>query len=109
MNNKFIPFISVLMTISMIVFVTLQLYWIKELYSALNQDFSNKVYSALESSALKAQEMEAEKYLNIDNKNFGKTVVDSSNLPTQTYIQQNSDSANRTTITFQKSIVRHII
>ena len=105
MNNKFIPFISVLMTISMIVFVTLQLYWIKELYSALNQDFSNKVYSALESSALKAQEMEAEKYLNIDNKNFGKTVVDSSNLPTQTYIQQNSDSANRTTITFQKSIV----
>ena len=105
MNNKFIPFISVLMTISMIVFVTLQLYWIKELYSALNQDFSNKVYSALESSALKAQEMEAEKYLNIDNKNFGKTVVDSSNQPTQTYIQQNSDSANRTTITFQKSIV----
>lgn len=105
MNNKFIPFISVLMTISMIVFVTLQLYWIKELYSALNQDFSNKVYSALESSALKAQEMEVEKYLNIDNKNFGKTVVDSSNLPTQTYIQQNSDSANRTTITFQKSIV----
>lgn len=105
MNNKFIPFISVLMTISMIVFVALQLYWIKELYSALNQDFSNKVYSALESSALKAQEMEVEKYLNIDNKNFGKTVVDSSNLPTQTYIQQNSDSANRTTITFQKSIV----
>lgn len=105
MNNKFIPFISVLMTISMIVFVTLQLYWIKELYSALNQDFSNKVYSALESSAMKAQEMEVEKYLNIDNKNFGKTVVDSSNLPTQTYIQQNSDSANRTTITFQKSIV----
>lgn len=93
------------MTISMIVFVTLQLYWIKELYSALNQDFSNKVYSALESSALKSQEMEAEKYLNLDNKNFGKTVVDSSNLPTQTYIQQNSDSANRTTITFQKSIV----
>lgn len=107
MNNKFIPFISVLMTISMIVFVSLQLYWIKELYSALNQDFSNKVYSALESSALKTQEMEVEKYLNQDYRNFAKNVVDSSNQPTQTYIQQNSDSANKMTITFQKSIVEN--
>ena len=72
MNNKFIPFISVLMTISMIVFVTLQLYWIKELYSALNQDFSNKVYSALESATLKTQQLEVDKYLNQDYKNFGK-------------------------------------
>lgn len=105
MNNKFIPFISVLMTISMIVFVTLQLYWIKELYSALNQDFSNKVYSSLESAALKTQQLEVDKYLNQDYKNFGKNIIDSSNQPTQTYIQQNSDSANRSTITFQKSIV----
>ena len=107
MNNKFIPFISVLMTISMIVFVTLQLYWIKELYSALNQDFSNKVYSALESATLKTQQLEVEKYLNQDYKNFGKNVIDSSNLPTQTYIQQNSDSANISTLTFQKSIVEN--
>ena len=95
------------MTISMIVFVTLQLYWIKELYSALNQDFSNKVYSALESSSKKMQLLEVEKYLNQDNKNLGKTIIDSSNQPTQTYIQQNSDSANKTTITFQKSIVEN--
>ncbi|MDQ0476041.1 HAMP domain-containing sensor histidine kinase [Chryseobacterium gotjawalense] len=107
MNNKFIPFISVLMTISMIVFVTLQLYWIKELYSALNQDFSNKVYSSLESSALKVSQLEVDKYLNQDFKNFGKNVVDSSNQPTQTYIQQNSDSANTSTLTFQKSIVEN--
>lgn len=107
MNNKFIPFISVLMTISMIVFVTLQLYWIKELYSALNQDFSNKVYSSLENSAYKVSQLEVEKFLNEDNKNFAKTVIDSSNKPTQTYIQQNSDSANRTTITFQKSIIEN--
>lgn len=107
MSNKFIPFISVLMTISMIVFVTLQLYWIKELYSALNQDFSNKVYSSLESSALKVSQLEVDKYLNQDFKNFGKNVVDSSNQPTQTYIQQNSDSANTSTLTFQKSIVEN--
>ena len=107
MNNRFIPFISVLMTISMIVFVSLQLYWIKELYSALNQDFSNKVYAAMETSALKTQQMEVEKYLNQDYKNFASNVIDSSQLPTQTYIQQNSDSANRSTITFQKSIVEN--
>jgi len=107
MNNKFIPFISVLMTISMIVFVTLQLYWLKELYSALNQDFSNKVYSSMESSALKITQLENEKYLNQDFKNFGKSVVDSSNKPTQTYIQQNSDAGNRETVIFQKSIVEN--
>ena len=107
MSNKFIPFISVLMTISMIVFVTLQLYWIKELYSALNQDFSNKVYSSLESSAMKVSQLEVDKYLNQDFKNFGKNVVDSSNQPTQTYIQQNSDSATTSTLTFQKSIIEN--
>ena len=107
MNNRFIPFISVLMTISMIVFVTLQLYWIKELYAALNQDFSNKVYAAMESAATKTQQLEVEKYLNIDNRNFANNIIDSSNLPTQTYIQQTSDSANRRTITFQKSIVEN--
>ena len=93
------------MTISMIVFVTLQLYWIKELRVALNQDFSNKVYDALESSAQKAQQAELDKYLNVDYRNFAKNVTDSSNQPTQTYIQQNSDSANKSTLTFQKSIV----
>ena len=89
----------------MIVFVTLQLYWIKELRVALNQDFSNKVYAALESSAQKAQQAELDKYLNVDYRNFAKNVTDSSNQPTQTYIQQNSDSANKSTLTFQKSIV----
>lgn len=108
MNNKFIPFISVLMTISLIVFVILQLYWIKQLYGALNQDFSNKVYSAMETSTQKVAQLEVDKYLNQEYRNFGKNVVSGSgNQPTQTYIQQNSDSANRSTITFQKSIVEN--
>ncbi|HAV01710.1 MAG TPA: two-component sensor histidine kinase [Chryseobacterium sp.] len=105
MNNRFIPFISVLMTISMVVFVSLQLYWLRELYSALNQDFTNKVYAAMESSSRKVQELEVDKYLNGDLKAFTKTIVDSSDKPTQTYIQSNVDSADRTTTTFQKSII----
>ena len=75
MNNKFIPFISVLMTISLIVFVVLQFYWIKELYTALNQEFSNKVYSAMESSTQKVAQLEVDKYLNQEYKNFGKKWV----------------------------------
>lgn len=105
MNNKFIPIISVFMTISLIVFVTLQLYWLKNYYGALAQDFSNRVNTALINSTKKVSQIELDKYLNQDYKNFAKNVVDSSNMPTQTYIQQNSDSANKQTITFQKSIV----
>ncbi|SKC02577.1 two-component system, OmpR family, phosphate regulon sensor histidine kinase PhoR [Soonwooa buanensis] len=104
MNNKFIPIISVFMTISLIVFVSLQLYWIKELYGALEQDFSNKVYSALETSSEKIQELEVDKYYNKDFTNLKSEIV-SNNQPTQTYIQQTKDSANRTSILFQKSII----
>jgi len=105
MNNKFIPIISVFMTISLIVFVSLQLYWIKELYSALEQDFSNKVYSALETSTEKVNKLEIDKYINGEYKNLGKEIVSNSEQPTQFYIQQSSDSANRSSILFQKSII----
>ena len=93
------------MTISLIVFVTLQFYWLKRYYSALEQDFSNKVYVALESSTSKITDLEAEKYLNKDNNNFGKTVLAGSNQPTLTTIQQVEDSATRRSITYSKSII----
>lgn len=56
---------------------------------------------------MKAQQLEVDKYLNQYYKNFAKNVVDSSNQPTQTYIQQNSEAGNKNTITFQKSIVEN--
>jgi len=105
MNNKFIPVISVFMTISLIVFVALQFYWLKGYYSALEQDFSNKVYSALETSVTKITDLEADKYLNHDNNNFGKTVLANSDQPTLTTIQQVEDSASRRSITYTKSII----
>ncbi len=62
----------------------------------------------MESSAMKISQLEVDKYLNQEYKNFGKNVIGGNNTqPTQTYIQQNSDSANRQTITFQKSIVEN--
>ncbi|TXF76122.1 sensor histidine kinase [Chryseobacterium sp.] len=104
MNNKFIPIISVLMTISMMVFVTLQLYWIKELYSALDQDFSNKVYAALETSTKKVGDLEIDKYYAKYN-NIDKTIKENSSQPSLTVISQVEDSASKRQITYSKSII----
>lgn len=105
MNNKFIPIISVFMTISLVVFVALQFYWLKGYYTALEQEFSNKVYTALETSSKKIQDIEADKYLNKELKGFGKEILAADGKPTLTTIQQIQDSANRRSITYSKSYV----
>jgi two-component system phosphate regulon sensor histidine kinase PhoR len=93
------------MTISLVVFVSLQLYWLRGYYKALELDFSNKVHSVLETSTQKIAEIEIEKYLNEDYPNFGKNVISTENQPTETYIQQVTDSATRRQILFSKKIV----
>ena len=93
------------MTISLIVFVTLQFYWLKGYYSALEQDFSNKVHAVLETSVKKISDIEAEKYINQDNNNFGKTILASKDQPTLTTIQQVEDSATRRSITYIRDII----
>ncbi len=105
MNNKFIPIISVFMTISLVVFVALQFYWLKSYYEALEQDFSNKVHAALESSAKKMTDIEVEKYY-AQYKNLDKDVT-SSTQPSVTAIQQVEDSASRRTITYSKNIIEN--
>ena len=105
MNNKFIPILSVFMTISLVVFVALQFYWLKGYYAALEQDFSNKVYSALDSSTKKIIDHETEKYINTDLNDFGKDILASQGKPTLTTIQQIQDSANRRIVTYSKTYV----
>lgn len=105
MNNKFIPIISVFMTISLVVFTGLQFYWLKGYYGALEQDFSNKVYSALESSSAKIASIEVNKYLNVENRNFAKTIVDGKDQPSLTVMSQTEDSATRRSITYSRSIL----
>ena len=105
MNNKFIPIISVFMTISLVVFVALQFYWLKSYYEALEQDFSNKVHAALESSAKKMTDIEVEKYY-AQYKNLNKDVMGSTQ-PSVTAIQQVEDSASRRTITYSKNIIEN--
>ncbi len=105
MNKRFIPIISFLMSVSLIIFVTLQIKWLKEYYGALDQDFSNKVSIALEESTKQIEQFELDKYLNQDNANFGNTIIANSKKPSQTTIQQTSDSVNKRTITYSKNII----
>ncbi len=105
MNQRFIPIISFLMSVSVIVFVTLQIKWLKEYYGALDQDFSNKVETALERAVGEISELEIDRYLNETYKDFGKTVIANSQQPSSTIIQQTEDSASRRTITYQQNII----
>lgn len=106
MNKRFIPIISVLMSISVIIFVTLQIKWLKEYYGALDTDFTNRVHTALETSAKKVSDIEINKYLNKVYPNFGKSVIaGNKEQPTLTTIQQVEDSATKKLITYQKSII----
>ncbi|WP_294274512.1 HAMP domain-containing sensor histidine kinase [uncultured Chryseobacterium sp.] len=105
MNNKFIPIISVFMTISLIVFVTLQFYWLKRYYGTLEQDFSNKVYSALESTSKSVGEIEVEKYMNEDFKNFRNNILANNDQPSLTTIQQVEDSGTQRQIIYSKNII----
>lgn len=105
MNNKFIPIISVFMTVSLIVFVTLQFYWLKGYYGALEQEFSNKVYTALENTSKTVSELEVDKYLNKKNDNFRDNIIANSKQPSLTTIQQVEDSGTQRSITYSKNLI----
>lgn len=96
------------MTISLIVFVTLQFYWLKRYYTALEQDFSNKVYSAMESSAKTVSDLEVKKYLDQDYKNFRSNILANKDQPTLTTIQQVEDSGTQRQITYSKNLVEKV-
>ena len=92
------------MTISLVVFVSLQFYWLKEYYTALDQEFENKVYTALENSSKKIGEIEVSKYYE-KFKNFDQNIASNSKNPTLFQIQQVQDSLSKTTVSFGKTII----
>lgn len=94
MNNKFIPIISVFMTISLVVFVSMQLYWLKEYYSALEQDFSNKVYASMGNIRDQAIELEVQKYFSYNgDSSFVDSIRKHSDKAVQQQAQVITDSA----------------
>lgn len=93
------------MTISLIVFVTLQFYWLKGYYGALEQEFSNKVYTVLENTSKNISDIEVEKYLNENYKNFKSNVNANNNQPSLTTIQQVEDSGTQRSIVYSKNLI----
>lgn len=104
MNIRFIPLLSLFMTVSLIVFMTLQLYWLREYYTMMNQDFSSKVYSVLEEATDKISRNEISRYYDRYQK-LEHQVKAESKSPTQTYIQQSVQNGDLQTISYSKSIV----
>ncbi|NAW51665.1 GHKL domain-containing protein [Elizabethkingia argentiflava] len=106
MNNKFIPIISIFMTISLIVFVSMQLYWLKEYYRTLEQDFSNKVYASMDNIQEKVTDIEVQKYYAHNKNSFINAIKNHTGQATQQYIQSVTDSANnKRLIVFSKNII----
>jgi two-component system, OmpR family, phosphate regulon sensor histidine kinase PhoR len=62
MKERFIPILSGLMTISLIVFVGLQIFWLKQAIDDGEQDFSSRVYKALNNSSKKINAIEINKF-----------------------------------------------
>lgn len=96
------------MTISLIVFVTLQFYWLKGYYVALEQDFSNKVYSALENTSKNIANLEVEKLLNENYSGLRDSIKANSNKPSLTTIQQTIDSGSQRQIVYSKNLIERI-
>ena len=93
------------MTISLIVFVTLQFYWLKNYYVALDQDFSSKVYSALENTSKNIAEIELDKLLNENYESFRDNIKANKDKPSLTTIQQTQDSGTQKSIVYYRNII----
>ncbi len=104
MKERFIPILSGLMTISLIVFVGLQVFWLKQSIDAGEQDFSSRVYRALNSSAEKINTIEINKFYKPFT-NFYKDInsqKDSSTIQTAMSV---IDSQSVKYIIYKKTIV----
>lgn len=104
MRNKFIPIISVLMTVSLVIFVSFQFYWLKEYYSSMEQEFSAKIEQVLERSTQKISDIEIQKILG-QNKDLLTAIRENKDKPTLNIIKQVTDSADKKLISFSRSII----
>ncbi|MDV3663970.1 two-component sensor histidine kinase [Elizabethkingia anophelis] len=84
----------------------MQLYWLKEYYRALEQEFSNKVFASMENIREKVNDIEVQRYYANNKTNFSEAIKSSSGQATQQYIQSTTDSTNnKRVIAFSKNII----
>jgi two-component system phosphate regulon sensor histidine kinase PhoR len=92
------------MTISLIVFVALQFYWLKGYYGALEQEFSNNVHDALENTAKKVNEVELEKYY-AKYADFNKDFIANKSKTNSIKVQSVEDKEGKRQITAYENII----
>ncbi len=93
------------MTISLIVFVTLQFYWLKGYYGALEQEFSNKVYTALENTTKTVSELEVDKLLNENYEKFRDNIIANNKQPSLTTISADDRFRTQRSIIYSKNLI----
>lgn len=64
----------------------MQLYWLKEYYRALEQEFSNKVFASMENIREKVNDIEVQRYYANNKTNFSEAIkAPADRLPNNTY------------------------
>ncbi|WKS95484.1 sensor histidine kinase [Riemerella columbina] len=92
------------MTVSLIIFVSFQFYWLKEYYASLEQEFSSKVEQVLERSTEQLSEIEVNKMVH-QYEDLLTSVKANQSQPTLNIIKQITDSADKKLISFSRSII----
>ncbi len=93
------------MTLSLLIFVGLQIYFLREMIKAGAQDYNSRVYQALEKSSSIVTDNELSSYYNAFSK-FEENVKQNENSLTKTVMQSVVDSGSQRIIAFTKYIVQ---
>lgn len=104
MHKRFIPTLSAFMTFSLLIFLGLQIYWLKQAIDANDLEFSSKVYKVLENITEKINNEELKSYQSKFN-SLITTVKDKKNEPTVNIIQSVVDSASSQYVIYKKYII----
>ncbi|MCB9202659.1 MAG: HAMP domain-containing histidine kinase [Flavobacteriales bacterium] len=104
MKKRFIPVISIFMTISLFIFISLQIYWLKQAMDANNTEFSSKIYKVLEQTTEQINEHELKEYYSKFN-SLIDNVKEKKDQPKVSIIQSVIDSASTQHILYKKYII----
>lgn len=105
MNKRFIPTLSIFMSLSLLIFISLQIFWLKQSIEANDLDFSSKVYNSLENVTNKINQKELKTYYALFNTLISNSKKNKYQKPKINIIQSIIDSANSQYVVYKKYII----
>jgi len=105
MSRKYISILTFFMTLSLFIFVGLQIYFISEVIKAGEQDFSSRVYQALKESSNKIADNELKK-IYYTYKDLAENVTKKDSNLTKIVLQSVEDSGTTRYLSYSKNIVQ---